>query len=142
MISLIERLASKIKVVGECWEWIGALDDSGHGKISVEGRTLGAHRKVYELCFGPIFPGMVIRHKCDNARCVRPSHLMEGTQAQNMMDKTMRNRGGVAKLKTKEVLTIRQFLDKGSSTTSLAASYGVSTETIRLIKHRKTWRHI
>ena len=35
-----------------------------------------------------------MRHKCDNPPCVRPSHLLLGTHADNAMDASMRGRAG------------------------------------------------
>jgi len=34
----------------------------------------------------------VIRHRCDNAPCVNPSHLLEGTPEQNRADMVARRR--------------------------------------------------
>ena len=36
---------------------------------------------------------LVIRHKCDNPRCVEPSHLEVGLQLDNMRDREDRGRG-------------------------------------------------
>jgi hypothetical protein len=40
---------------------------------------------------------MVIRHKCDNPVCVRPSHLEIGTDADNNRDMAVRKRGAHSK---------------------------------------------
>lgn len=51
-----------------------------------------AHRAAYESEYGPIPPGMVVRHKCDNPPCVNPEHLEVGTQADNAKDMSVRGR--------------------------------------------------
>jgi hypothetical protein len=51
------------------------------------------HRFIYEQMFGPIAPGLVVRHKCDNSLCINPEHLELGTQKQNMADMIKRGRG-------------------------------------------------
>jgi hypothetical protein len=54
-----------------------------------------AHRVSYLLTYGPIPDGMVIRHRCANAWCVNPSHLLIGTQQQNINDMYARKRADV-----------------------------------------------
>lgn len=70
-----------------CWEWQGATTSGGYGVIrSREGKKpmLLAHRVMLSWVLGRR-PKMV-RHLCDNPRCVRPSHLKEGTQQENIRD--------------------------------------------------------
>jgi len=76
----------------ECWPWIGTTDGYGYGRVVFMTSYLKAHRVSYELRYGPIADGMVVRHKCDNPNCVNPFHLEEGTQKQNMQDASMRGR--------------------------------------------------
>ena len=77
-----------------CWEWQGARNGQGYGIAYVRGlNTSGAHRIAYTLAYGPIAPGMVIRHyHCDNPACCNPSHLLEGTPAQNAQDRVDKGR--------------------------------------------------
>ena len=75
-----------------CWLWRGADDGRfGHGKFKVAGVSVRAIRWLCEL----YAPGClrrrrgrhrVVRHTCDNPRCVRPDHLVPGTQRQNVRD--------------------------------------------------------
>src|SRR4051794_37571112 len=82
---------------GECWEWQGAREARGYGKFVIDGRrghqkTLKAHRVSYTIHKGPIPPGQVVRHLCDNPCCVAPHHLELGTQGDNVHDCETRGR--------------------------------------------------
>lgn len=132
----------------ECWIWLGANNAQGYGKISIEGITIGAHRFSLELKLGrKIGPGLVCRHTCDEPACVNPTHLLEGTHAQNVQDCVERGRTpkGVAhyasKLKESQVLEIRANKDNKSKI-ALATEFGVSDALICSIIHRKRWSHL
>ncbi len=76
-------------------------DGDGYGKIRVGGESrlyIRTHRAAWELANGPIPAGMVVRHRCDNRRCVRPGHLELGTEADNQRHKAARRRGVVSKI--------------------------------------------
>jgi len=76
-----------------CWEWTGVCY-KGYGNFSVGGSRgrMYAHRYSYELHFGNIPVGLLVLHKCDNRRCVRPSHLFVGTQSDNIKDSIKKGR--------------------------------------------------
>lgn len=53
------------------------------------------HRLVYCKANGvelTALKGFVIRHTCDNPRCINPKHLLIGTQADNIRDMDTRGR--------------------------------------------------
>ena len=75
-----------------CWNWTGSLGTRGYGALLVDGATLLAHRYSYTLHVGPIPEGMIVRHSCDNPRCVNPDHLLLGIQMDNHADKIERGR--------------------------------------------------
>ena len=74
--------------VGEngCWNWTGKQTDLGYGNITVDGRYTRAHRAMYFLLHPDADRNLVVMHKCDNPRCVNPSHLQLGTQQENILD--------------------------------------------------------
>ena len=75
----IERLLPRLQFADSgCWQWTGALNKFGYGKISVggrDGRILGTHRVAYEALIGPIPDGMQLDHLCRNRACCNPAHL-------------------------------------------------------------------
>lgn len=148
--SLPDRFAAFVEVApsDECIVWPQeSCFTSGYGLIRYQGKNLRAHRVSYEIHKGEIPPGMLVRHKCDNPPCVNPDHLEAGTHADNMRDKSDRNRAavgersGLSKLTEAQVLEIRE-LAKGHTHTSISLEYGVTSANIDAIVKRKTWRHI
>ena len=102
------------------------------------------HRKVYYEATGEL--PEVVRHKCDNPRCVNPEHLEGGTQKDNMDDMKKRNRAGDCrnfgaangrtKLNPCDVAAIRKSYISGSRThglSTLAKQFSISTSQVRRI---------
>lgn len=62
--------------LGQCWEWIGARNKRGYGRIGIGRHTVKlAHCVGYELQIGPIALGLQHDHLCRNRACVRGSHI-------------------------------------------------------------------
>ena len=75
-----------------CWEWHGVRNQRGYGQVSVTGQIRATHRVAWELTHGPIPPGMIVCHRCDNPPCVRPDHLFLGTHRDNTVDSMTKGR--------------------------------------------------
>jgi hypothetical protein len=79
-----------------CWEWTGAINDSGYGRFRVRlSPDPRAHRVAWIIDNGDIPDGMQVLHRCDNRRCVRVSHLFLGTHDDNMRDMAEKGRAGM-----------------------------------------------
>lgn len=80
--------------LGQCWLWTGTTTGpDGHGTFWDGGKIILAHRFSLETHKGqPITEGLNALHHCDVGLCVRPDHLYEGTQSDNLRDAYSRNR--------------------------------------------------
>lgn len=153
-----DRFWAKVRKGPECWQWTGWCHKSSkthrrlpYGKFKIRGKTCLAHKLSYELAFGPIPSGKVVRHTCDNPKCVRPDHLKLGTLSDNMQDMMRRGRGNgqipggtdhpSARLTEDEVRTIRESSDS-STQAELAKEFGVSSSTISGIIRGRIWKHV
>jgi hypothetical protein len=144
--SVEDRFKRKVKVRTGCWEWLGALDKDNYGTFvfSKERGKLRAHRVAWELFKDTQVPKLV-RHTCDNAKCVNPDHLIGGTQKQNIQDALERDRWPVGERHSRAVLTEQQVrYIRGSPKTliDLANELGVSKSCVSLVRSRINWKHV
>ena len=120
-----------------CWIWGGYVGPGGYGIIQRVRRgatAVKAHRLSYAAFNGKIPKGLVIRHTCDVTKCVNPSHLLLGTQADNNRDAMVRGRGYSGehkpKLGTEDLRSLRMLKDLGYSRNALSRMFKVSWGTI------------
>lgn len=145
----LKRFESKIRKTDSCWEWSGAPSPDGYGHFWDGESVKPAHRVSYRQYIGPLVPGLVICHRCDNPKCVNPEHLFQGTHADNVADREAKGRGWIkkgklhhrlmAKLSEAEVINI--FKSKQPSRL-LMLQYNISQVQIDRIKTKKRWSHI
>lgn len=147
------RFWAKVVEFGECWVWTAAATPKGYGTFGFLGKNVYAHRWSYSRYVGPIPYKKQVCHRCDNPRCVRPSHLFVGTPAENTADMVAkgRARGGSnkgsdhpsAKLTEVDVMEIRKiYACREATQAELAERFGVVKGLIGLITRRKIWRHV
>lgn len=86
---IAERLAKYVEVKrpADCWPWNGVLNDQGYGLLYTHRngfrQYLRAHVVLWESLNGPVFPGLVVMHSCNNPACCNPKHLSVGTHKEN-----------------------------------------------------------
>ncbi|QUC63799.1 hypothetical protein IOD14_43930 (plasmid) [Streptomyces sp. A2-16] len=77
----------------DCHWWLGAVSDSGHGKLRAGSRPAGTSRVVSAHVLGfaihhgaGALQGAIVRHRCDEASCQNPAHWLAGDRLQNILD--------------------------------------------------------
>lgn len=75
-----------------CWDWPHARDRDDYGVKTVDGRQWRVPRLSYMLATGTDPGELHVRHSCDRPPCFRPSHLLLGTNLDNVADKVERGR--------------------------------------------------
>lgn len=136
--TLRERLMAKVqKTPNGCWMWTGARNGTvKYGGMTVEGRSVYAHRVSYELHRGPIPEGMDLDHLCHTPLCVNPDHLEPVPHSENS------RRGRATRLTREQVVEIRRRLSNGEIGRRVAEQYGVAETTISAIRHEHLWRGV
>ncbi len=145
-----------------CWPWRGHRDKDGYGKFWFDGRTVPAHRWIFEYVYGPLPKDIFACYDCDNEPCVRLDHLFPGTNAENQQDGIRKGlidprhiveahrrldwrgeHGASHKLTTEQVRTIRSIdYTKHGTQAKVAREYGVSSVCIWLIRIRRSWQNV
>lgn len=150
------RFWSKVRVeksVNACWEWQGSFTGNGYGNFKVPAlgnQSVGAHRVAYALHNGAFPPdGLLIRHTCDNPKCVNPNHLLVGDKKDNANDAKERGRlkprsakgdlNPARKLSSQDVARIKQLILAGKDNSALGEQFGVTHSAISAIRRGKVW---
>lgn len=137
---LMDRFMDKVEVPVDsaaCWKWIGATRGNGYGTIKVDGKLIDAHRASYILFHGPIEPGKLVLHQCDNRNCINPQHLKLGTYKDNQMDAIARGRAKPFRatrsvpLTDDEIAGIRDEYSRGVSEIQLSRKYSVPPTSLK-----------
>lgn len=140
-----------------CWLWCGRVNRGGYGVFRPDQRSqqVLAHRWSLSRKLGRPIEGMAL-HSCDVRPCINPSHLREGTNAENMADAMERGRWSppprnehligskqhTAKLTEVGVAEIRRRYAAGEPRSALAKEYGVHVTTICRAISGEQWGHV
>lgn len=125
-------------------------DEYGYTKIIYKGKQERLHRVIYEMNYGEIPKGMVIRHKCDNPNCCNIDHLEIGTHQDNSNDMVKRGRSvkgrkyptlrGTNNVKNKlSDNDVKEIYLSKLGYRKLSKIYNVSPSSIKNIKKKKLW---
>jgi hypothetical protein len=149
-----------------CWQWEGAVHQSGYGRYGTGKTGWRVHRLSWALANGDIPKNLLVMHLCDNTGCVNPSHLKLGTEQENTHDMIRKGRfhpptgenhpfrknpdliprgecRGGAKLNPEKVIEMRKRYSAGGiSMNSLGKQFGVSASVCHSVVRGKTWKHV
>ncbi|WP_235830850.1 hypothetical protein [Arthrobacter cheniae] len=125
----------------DCWIWTGAVADDGYGRFWVardgEQRALRPQRYAYEHFTGEtLHSGVALMHVCDVPLCVHASaggetHLLPGTQALNMLDRSQKGRHANASTFRWRGVGRAQFRAQSVELRSALLEYGWNEPIIR-----------
>jgi hypothetical protein len=132
---------------GDCWEWVGAKDRQGYGKVQFGRSSHLAHRVSHAWRHGIPLEELntCVLHRCDNPCCVNPDHLFTGSRADNSNDAMMKGRVLRGEQATRAKLTeddVRAIRASRESALALSRRYPVSDRMIGKIRNRESWTHV
>jgi len=149
------KVKSRIIVIpgrDSCWEWDGARHGNGYPYVvepmidKKKPKTLLVHRLMLSWKLGrELAPGEWALHKCDNPRCVRPSHLFLGDHLTNIADQVAKKRHAFGMQNGNHKLTEAQVVDVFHATGThkeIAKRFSVSPSMVYKIKHGEHWKHL
>jgi hypothetical protein len=139
-----------------CWEWTAARDSKGYGRTYFHPlrKYFAAHRAMWIAEYGPIRPGLLVCHRCDNPPCINPEHLFLGTPADNTKDMMQKGRHrkrayypkgsdhAMAKLDEVGVRKLYELHRRGIVRKEIALIMGVSPSTVKAIVTGRLWTHL
>lgn len=134
--------------VSGCWEWQGASDSDGYGRVWNGKRPAFSHRAAYAIGHGTDPGSAFVCHRCDNSACCNPAHLFLGTRGDNNRDANLKGFGRAAvgeanhraKLSDAQVAEIRALQGEVSQR-ALSDRFGVCQSQIsRILSGRRRSR--
>lgn len=121
---------------GDCWEWLGTVDDAGYARKQYRRRSLTAARWMWETLWGALPEALVITTTCGSRTCCNPAHL----RACSITD--AQREGDASVLLPADVIEIRRARKTKTmhTATHLAERFGVTSSAVRAIWKGQTWR--
>lgn len=134
------------ELINICWEWLKYCGNDGYGRCTHQGiRSVRVSRICWEISRKRKIGNLIIRHTCDNPKCVNPFHLRKGTIKQNSQDMVERNRSlsgekhSLTNFTNKDVQQILIDLQNNILLKDIAFRYKVTETTIYQIAYGLTW---
>jgi len=129
--------SNAVKRKNGCWEWERCINKHGYGVSRYKGTIMLAHRVSWMISLGEIKDFHVL-HKCDNPKCINPTHLFLGSHQDNITDMVLKGRNS-SKLTRKDIMKIKV---SEYNNHLISKEFGVTERTIRNIRNGTSWKHI
>lgn len=105
-----------------------------------------AHRYLDQLVNGPIPSDLELHHLCRNRACVRPSHLLRLTHAENMRLAALEGawageKNSQAKSTNEEASEIRAIYNSGASARAIAEMLDMPMRSVYYLLN-EGWGHL
>lgn len=120
-------LPEHLSELGQCWVWTGSLT-CGYGQFYFRGKPARSSRISWIIENGFVTDDLHVLHHCDVPRCVRPSHLFQGTNKDNIHDRMTKGRGyrKLNPVVVQEILNLKGIY----GSTQVASDYGVDPSLV------------
>lgn len=128
-----------------CYLWLAGKDRDGYGVVRWEGKQYRVHRALWIQRHGPIPPGLLVCHECDDRSCGTDDHHFLGTNKVNMADRNAKlrhafgERNAAAKV-TDE--TVRLIREAAGSQEEIGRRFGLCQSQVSAIKRGERWAHV
>lgn len=127
----VADLLTNTKQNGACNEWTRCFNTDGYPRMA---GNVKVHRLMYELVNQKQITGLLVRHTCDNIKCINPDHLLTGSFADNNKDRVDRDRSYRTVTKA-AVLRVNELLATGKlSQKEIATLVGIDPRRVSDIK--------
>lgn len=121
---------------GDCLIWTRCFNTDGYPRIAIDGHTNGkVHRIVCGLSLGIGITGLVVRHTCDNPKCINPEHLLTGSNIDNVADRHERGRTNRQVLE-EDLLLVKELRSKGNTYQFIADKLGCNYKRVEYIVNK------
>lgn len=120
-------------------------DKDGYPRTTFNGKRYRLLRLLWSLNNGKIPNKHLIRHSCNNPKCINLEHLSLGTSKDNVNDMIKAGRmckGSKHPISKLTESQVRKILKDKRTQKEISETYNVCQQLISKIKTRKMWRYL
>jgi hypothetical protein len=127
-----------------CALWLGRIFPSGYGVLGYARRDpWGGYAHRAALYFSGTAlqntRALHVRHSCDQPSCINTRHLAYGPALENVRDRDLRGRNGVALLTAEAAREVASALVGGRSPKSIAGEFNIAVEVVYRIRSGRSY---
>lgn len=133
----------------ECILWPKApLQQSGYGRITINGKSQPIHRVICQLAHGdPPSPDHQAAHNCGVRLCINPRHLRWSTAKDNIADRVLHGTDWRGEKHPNALLTddlVREIrsLRGELKRSEIARRLNISIHVVKDVLYGRSWKHI